>query len=186
MSTYTLVENGIVTNVIEATEDYILTNHDDDVAVLGRFPIGYLFVDGGFIPPERQTPPLTDIVQTSGYTGVSNKTVIPLTNIAISATAELNGSIYWLQQGVLATITANVVLPDGDYMLMVERVIDASTVVDDVRFKATVSSGALTMIVSFPIAGNYLLSSKRLNEGLDRIGAPFNLGLDDVEFDIYV
>ena len=184
---YTIVQNNIVVNVIEADETFILANHDDDIVVEGEYRIGYLFVDGAFVPPTKIIVDVADIVATTGYTGdLIVKPVLPLTNITLSSEAVLTGDIYWLQQGVLATVTATVGLPDGDYMLMAERVIDADTVVDDVRFKANVSSCLLTMNVNFQVAGNYLISAKRLNEGFDRIGSPVHLSFPNVEFDIYV
>lgn len=112
--------------------------------------------------------------------------ILPLTNLAISSQAALVGSIYWLQKDVTATVTADVSLPDGDYMLMAERVIDAATVVDDIRIKVSVTSGSLTGNINFPVAGNYLISAKRLNAGFDRIGAGAHLSFNDIEFDIYV
>ena len=63
---YTIVQNNIVVNVIEADEAFILTNHDDDIVVEGRFPTGYLFVDGHFIPSTKLAA--NDIVATSAYT----------------------------------------------------------------------------------------------------------------------
>ena len=179
-------EPSSLTGVIEADETFILANYNNDVVIEGRYKIGDLFVDGHFVSPSKVAVDVNKIVATTGYTGVTDKPILDLTNLTIPAPAQLVGNIYWLQSDTLATITADVALPDGDYMIMAERVVDGDRVVDDVRFKATVTSGALTMPVSFPVAGNYLISAKRLNEGLDRIGSPVHLGFDDVEFDIYV
>ena len=84
------------------------------------------------------------------------------------------------------TATGDIALPDGDYMMMAEKVVNGSIVVDDERMKATVLNGSLSMNVSFPNAGNYIISAKRLNEGFDRIGAGIHLSFDDIEFDVYV
>lgn len=112
--------------------------------------------------------------------------VLPLTNLVIANPAKLVGDIYWLAKDTDAVITGELALPDGDYMIMAERVINATTVVDDVRFVSTVANGVFTMTVNFPIPGNYLLSAKRMNEGLDRISSPVHLSFDDVEFDVFV
>ena len=116
----------------------------------------------------------------------AKKTVVPLTNLTIDSPAILTGNIYWLQNDTDAVVTGDLALPDGDYMIMAERVINATTVVDDVRFVASIASGVFTMTVNFPVTGNYLLSAKRMNEGLDRIGSPVHLSFDDVEFDVSV
>ena len=113
------------------------------------------------------------------------KPVIQITNISIPA-AELNGSIYWIAKDAPAVITADCPLPDGKLMVMVERVIDGSNTVDDIRTKAVIISGVITMSFVFETSGNYIFRKSRLNEGLDRIGAEFNLNFDDVEFDVYI
>ena len=117
---------------------------------------------------------------------VPHKPVLPLTSLAIASPATLTGDIYWLAKDTDAAVTGDLALPDGDYMIMAERVINATTVVDDVRFVASIASGVFTMTVNFPVTGNYLLSAKRMNEGLDRIDSPVHLSFDDVEFDVFV
>lgn len=110
---------------------------------------------------------------------------ITVENIVISG-ADLNGSIYWVAKDSPVTITANVALPDGELMTMVEKVVDATSTVDDFRTKAVIAGGVMTMNFSFDTSGNYTFRQDRLNEGLDRIGAGFHLSFDDVEFDVYV
>lgn len=125
------------------------------------------------------------------YTGINLnkadvvKPVLPLTNINIT-NAVLNGAIYWIAENSPMVITGDVSLPDGSYMVMAERVIDGSQVVDDARFKAIVSNGKMTINAIFKTTGNYLFSADRLNRGLDRIGANVHLGFDDIEFDVYL
>lgn len=111
--------------------------------------------------------------------------VLPLTGISI-ANAQLVGSIYWIPENTVMVASGNIALPDGQYMIMVERVIDSSKVVDDARFVATVAGGVMTMNVVFQSTGNYKFSAERLNRGLDRIGAGVHLAFDDIEFDVYV
>jgi hypothetical protein len=113
------------------------------------------------------------------------KPVIDITNIQIPA-AELNGSIYWIAKDAPVIITAYCPLPDGNLMVMVERVIDGSNTVDDIRTKAVIVGGVMTMNFVFETSGNYIFRKSRLNEGLERIGAEFNLNFDDVEFDVFV
>jgi len=116
----------------------------------------------------------------------SPKPIVPMTNLVVSSEATLTGSIYWLTKDVVATVTADLALPDGEYMIIAERVVDATQVIDDTRFVATVLNGELTMTVSFETTGNYVFSADRMNKGLDRIGAPMHLGFDTIEFDIHI
>jgi len=113
------------------------------------------------------------------------KPVIEITNIQIPA-AELNGSIYWIAKDAPVVITADCPLPDGELMVMVERVIDGSNTVDDIRTKAVILAGVMTMSFIFEASGNYIFRKARLNEGLERIGSEFNLSFDNVEFDVFV
>lgn len=73
MATYTIVQNGVVTNVIEALEAFIIENFDNDVAVLGRYPIGYIFNGDHFSPPAGQDISINvnHIAPTKGYTNPS-------------------------------------------------------------------------------------------------------------------
>lgn len=183
MATYTIVKNGVVDNVIEADMDYINTVHSDDIVIKGSYPIGYLFKDDHFVSPEVLTVPIDDVV---GIPVITPKPVAPLSNLVIDSPANKVGDIYWLQRDTDAVVTADLALPDGEYMIMAERVANATNVIDDVRFVATILNGKFTMTVHFPITGNYLLTAKRMNEGLDRINSPVHLSFDDVEFDIYV
>lgn len=116
---------------------------------------------------------------------VEDKPIIEVLNIQIP-TAELIGSIYWIAKNTPVVITADCPLPDGELMVMVERVIDGSNTVDDIRTKAVISGGVMTMSFTFETSGNYVLRESRLNEGLDRISAGFNLSFDNVEFDVYI
>lgn len=113
---------------------------------------------------------------------------IELTNVQVaSASAELGaGDIWWLPQGEPFTLTANVALPDANMMIIIERVANGSTVIDDVRVKATIANGVVTINAAFAQSGNYQITAERLNAGLDTIGAGFNLAFDKIEFDAYV
>ena len=113
------------------------------------------------------------------------KPAIEVTNIQIPA-AELKGAIYWIRKDEPIVIAADCLLPDGKLMVMVERVIDGKTTVDDIRAKATILNGVMTMTFIFDTSGNYIFRESRINEGLDRIGAEFHLNFDDVEFDVFV
>ncbi|WP_462171150.1 hypothetical protein [Pseudoalteromonas xiamenensis] len=118
--------------------------------------------------------------------------VYELNDIQVSAvesaqTVELgNGGIYWLPTDTAFTITANAKdVPDNRLMVMVEKVVDATRAIDDERFVATVKKGKLSLTGSFDKTGNYTLSAKRLNEGLERIEMPFRVSFPTVEFDVY-
>ncbi|MBD1582806.1 hypothetical protein [Pseudoalteromonas sp. S16_S37] len=113
---------------------------------------------------------------------------ITLSNVSVGSTnARLIGKIWWVPQYEQFTITAQAEgLPNGGLMVMVERVINASTPVDDVRFQALIKDGQVTMTGKFELSGNYIITANRLNAGLERIGAPFRLSFETMEFDAYV
>ncbi|MBE0367636.1 hypothetical protein [Pseudoalteromonas aurantia] len=113
---------------------------------------------------------------------------IVLTKTTItSPNAKLIGNIWWLPKDEPFTITANATgLPDGGLMVMVERVINATQPVDDIRFVANIKDGIVTMQGKFEQSGNYIITAKRLNAGLERIEAPFRLAFDTLEFDAYI
>ena len=111
--------------------------------------------------------------------------VMPLTNLSIT-NAEKVGYIYWSEENVSMTITADCALPDGSLIVMAEQVVDATSAVSDTRFKATILDGVVTIQARFSKSGNYMITADRVNRGLDRIGAGVHLSFDDIEFDIYV
>ncbi|MBQ4844939.1 hypothetical protein [Pseudoalteromonas sp. MMG005] len=119
---------------------------------------------------------------------ISSELIIQLSNITVtSPNAQLIGNIWWLPKDEPFTITANAEgLPDGGLMVMVERVINATQPVDDIRFVANIKEGIVTMQGKFEQSGNYIITAKRLNAGLERIEAPFRLAFDTLEFDAYV
>ncbi|QTH70937.1 hypothetical protein [Pseudoalteromonas xiamenensis] len=118
--------------------------------------------------------------------------VVSLGQIAISDEANTGlvekglGDITWLPINLPFSMkTTAEGLPDGRLMLMVERVVDGSKAVDDIRLLADIKEGQVTMKGVFKVSGNYLLRASRVNEGLERIGAPFRLDFKTVEFDAY-
>ncbi len=111
---------------------------------------------------------------------------IPVSNIEILyASGQLVGKIHWVPVNTLVTITANVNLPDSEFMVMFEYMVNADKVIKDVRRPATIVNGVMTLQVLFKDTGNPVLSSERLNKGLGIIGAPFRLSDFRVEFDVY-
>lgn len=111
---------------------------------------------------------------------------IPVSNIEILyASGQLVGKIHWVPVNTLVTIMANVNLPDSEFMVMFEYMVNADEVIKDVRRPATIVNGVMTLQVLFKDTGNPVLSSERLNKGLGIIGAPFRLSDFRVEFDVY-
>lgn len=111
---------------------------------------------------------------------------IPVSNIEILyASGQLVGKIHWVPVNTLVTITANVNLPDSEFMVMFEYMVNANEVIKDIRRPATIVNGVMTLQVLFKETGNPVLSSERLNKGLGIIGAPFRLSDFRVEFDVY-
>lgn len=114
----------------------------------------------------------------------SSKPILTLSNVAIPE-ATLVGAIYWLKVDTPFTLTADTTLPDGNYMIMVQQVVEISRVNDDVRFIGSVASGVLTINGAFPKMGNYVVTAERMNKALDYIGAGVHLSFDTVEFDVH-
>lgn len=123
-----------------------------------------------------------------GYKPNSKHPFLQLTDITVTGENVTlgGGGIWWLPKNSLFTLTANAQLPDAEMMIIVERVIDGSTVVDDLRIKATITGGVITVTGQFAMSGNYIITAERLNQGLEIIGAPFRLSFDKVEFDAHV
>ena len=64
---YTIVKNGVVDNVIDADEAFIIANYSNDIVVEGRYPAGYLFQEGYFISPTKIAVDVNTIVATASY-----------------------------------------------------------------------------------------------------------------------
>lgn len=96
------------------------------------------------------------------------------------------GNIWWLPINEQFTLTANAQLQDMEMMIIIERVINGSDVIDDLRAKASIVDGLITITSKFVQSGNYQITSDRLNAGLEAVNAPFRLAFDKVEFDAYV
>lgn len=109
---------------------------------------------------------------------------IEVSNIAVS-NSNFAFNIHKVNAGAEITITADANVDDYDsWTLIVEKVVNATQVVDDVRFNAISVGGKLTGTGAFDAKGNYLLTAKRTNEGLDRLGVGIHLAFDTVEFNV--
>ena len=105
------------------------------------------------------------------------------------------GEIWWLDKATGFRATGMPVIPDAikplfanetAFVLMAEKVIDGDTPQGDVRFKATLKDDGFTLqsTAGFAESGNYIIRAKRLNEGLNRIKAPFKVDFKTIEFDV--
>lgn len=114
--------------------------------------------------------------------------VVTLTNVNVTGEHVVLGSgdIWWLPKNSPFTLTANAQLPNAQMMIIAERVINGGVVVDDLRIKASIENGIITVNGLFAMSGNYQITSDRLNKGLETIDAPFRLAFDKVEFDAHV
>ena len=73
-----------------------------------------------------------------------------------------------------------------EMMIIIECVVNGSDVIDDLRAKASIVDGLITITSKFVQSGNYQITSERLNAGLEAVNAPFRLAFNKVEFDAYV
>lgn len=115
------------------------------------------------------------------------KPKISVSDIVISSpSSQLVGNIWWVPKGEVLTITAGVPLPDGDLMVMVEKVLNGNEPKDDFRTIASITNGVMNMTFTFEESGNFKFRKDRINLGLDNIGSEFHLDFEDVEFDVYI
>ena len=134
----------------------------------------------------------------SSADGLTDPEVLPLvsaSNVLLKVNGfakQAVGDIYWLNQSVGFELTADLDIPTElgelatDMIIMAERVVDGFTPVDDHRFLGNINGGQLTISSQsgFGETGNYLILAARLNRGLERIGAPFRVAFDPIEFDV--
>lgn len=122
-----------------------------------------------------------------GYVLSANKSTIPvvtLENITVtSETINKQGEIYWIKAGESFTFTAEMQLPDSSLVLMIEKVVQQTTVVNDHRVEVTIKNGVGTFTAALPESGNWIITPERVNSGLEQIGAPFRVAFERVEFD---
>jgi hypothetical protein len=112
--------------------------------------------------------------------------IIPITNVMVTAeTLRKVGNIFWVEKGKKITVTGDIALPNGEMMVMVEKVVRGSEPVDDIRRPVTIYNGQLHLQFTPKNDGNYILSAERLNAGLLAINKGFQLEFETLEFDIY-
>ena len=109
---------------------------------------------------------------------------LPLTNVQVTGAVK-EGNIWWIPINTEFNVIADVSLPNGNYMIMIERVVDAVNAIDDARFVGVVSEGVITITGKFTDMGNYVATDDRMNRGLDRIGKGVHLQFDDIEFNAH-
>lgn len=92
------------------------------------------------------------------------------------------GDIHTINPSTTFTIEADVALPDNVMTIMfVELGTNDEWINAKYRFDATIVDGRLSLPVKLPI-GNFVLSCKRINQGLDYVNASFHLKFDDIQF----
>lgn len=165
---YAIVINGVVDNVAEADTPLSENWIQSDTA-----GIGWRLEDGELVsPPAPPTPALP--------------LVVPVTNIQVAgSTVEQVGNIYWVKAGNVVTITANVMLPDGRHIIMLDEMVDATIRVSGIREIGTISNGVFTLPIIFPRNGNFVLEAARLSRGFQRIGQNIQFDFPLIEFDVY-
>ena len=111
--------------------------------------------------------------------------IVPVTNVSPQFTGFNRlglGDIYTVYPSTTITIEANVELPDNVMTIMfVELGTNDEWLNAKYRFDATITDGKLTLPVKLPI-GNFILSCKRINQGLDYVNAGFHLAFNDIQF----
>lgn len=86
---YALVENGVVTNVIQADEAFILAQYDHAIVIKGRIPHGWHYKEGVFASPHVITPDADDFVPTMTYRASKSLDTGTVINIVITS-AKIN------------------------------------------------------------------------------------------------
>lgn len=117
--------------------------------------------------------------------------VLNKTRFGLSAIVITGDDVFMLGQtvnipvGGIFEINASTNLPDGQYILIAERVTDGQTVQGDSRLKAEVANGNATCRGKFNLSGNYVLRAARQNEGLKARGFSFEVEFTTVDIDAY-
>ena len=111
--------------------------------------------------------------------------IVPVTNVSPQFTGFNRlglGDIYTVYPSTTITIEADVELPDNVMTIMfVELGTNDEWLNAKYRFDATIQDGKLSLPVKLPI-GNFILSCKRINQGLDYVNAGFHLAFNDIQF----
>ena len=132
---------------------------------------------------------------------------VPVTNIKLLDSSNLDedgnpaevtptGDIYWIASDTKIVVEADTGLSSTQLMVMVSKVKngDPEDVTEDKRFVASIDSdGKMSMSMKFKDSGNYVITEKRLNEGLSRLdwaalGVPeFRLDIESkvIDLDVY-
>jgi hypothetical protein len=163
----------VVSDFSKPVDDPQLISIDSyDVSLIGKKWDGEKFVD--VLPSDGDGGE-----QPSGYPvfNVGNVDVVPARKV---------GDIWWVSNKANFEIKGNIPLPDGEVMVMMERVVDGMQRVDDVRLIATITDGNISIKGRIEGTGNYVLEASRLNRGLERINAPYRLSFETIEFDVYI
>ena len=120
-------------------------------------------------------------------TAAVEKLVLPIN--AISIDKPKNGTIWKIGTKQVATLTANTLIPAGQFTAIVERVVRGQ-VVEDLRFDAQIIQGEtvnqLVLPLYFESSGNFQISAERLNQGLDEVELPFHVSFEKVDIDVVV
>lgn len=112
--------------------------------------------------------------------------VIPVTNITPTGnTLRPVGNLYWVQKGNQITVSADVALPNGEMMAIIDQVVNSKTVVDELRQPAVIANGKLTLTFTPEATRVHVISAERLNAGLADIGAQFRVSFPKLEFDVH-
>lgn len=113
--------------------------------------------------------------------------VYDVTNIQAAATTlrTVGPAKFWLEVGNSVQIGADVALPNGEIMVMVERMVRGSTAVSDIRRPVVINNGRLTLTFTPRETGLFVLDAARLNAGLIADGHDFQVAFPTHEFDVY-
>ena len=203
MSQYSIIKHGAVSNVIEATEQFILDNYDDDIVVLGAVPIGYLYEgNGNFRSDVTLSLGTAAFVDTAGFNPIfegavldlANQTVkyadnsdvlIDLTDVnkyfpLIDTEVHFAGDIVDDQGNPVAAINAPRI------NLVVEMQSDDKPNGIEFYLVGNIVAGHLTVSGKFPNASNYKITAARNNRALDRLFAPadstFHMNFTTLDF----
>ena len=163
--------------------DYI----EEEEYVTGATGEKLLDEDGNYVIKVTRTP--VEKYKLRGYVSKPEpaKPFLSLSTINVTATtAKEVGNIIWIEENDPFTLTSTCEgLPDGQIMMMIEKVIDGNQPQDDIRLIVDVKDSNITVKGRFTSTGNYIITQERMNRGLERINAPFRLSFDKIEFDVY-
>lgn len=193
---YSIVKDGVITNVVKADDDtYGLTVFPDNIVLRGAYPLGYR-LEGLKLSPDTQVSLVAeDFLLTEKFkrdSGLSNAPVKTFSNIVVTDGAAnpviTSGTKYYAGVGFIPVV--ELTLSDTSINIPLVKIpfvkyADDKPTTTELYLTGSIVDGVLTCSGEAVISGNYKVTAARTNRALDRLAggvAPFHVQFDDLDF----